>query len=295
MRVLVLGGEGMLGHQVCRRLGDRFEVWASYRDDPKEWVKYGNVDLVRALGGVDASDFAAVTSVVERVQPDAVINCIGIVKQRDEAKMAVPTIQVNSLFPHLLADLCEESAARLIHVSTDCVFSGERGSYTEDDIPGPLDLYGRSKALGEVDRSGCLTLRTSIIGWEVMGNASLLAWFAAQRNRTIKGYRRVIYSGLSTAALADVMAYILEEQPHLSGLYHAASQPLSKYELLTRLRDALGWTDVQVEPDDDECSDRSLSAARFVAAAKWQPPTWDEMIAELAAEWPTYRGWKGLS
>ena len=294
MRVLVLGGEGMLGHQVCRRLGERFEVWATYREDPQSWVQYGDVDLARALGGVDASHFATVTSGIERIQPDAVINCIGIVKQRDEAKMAVPTIRVNSLFPHLLADLCASMDARLIHVSTDCVFSGERGSYTEDDVPDPLDLYGRSKALGEVDRSGCLTLRTSIIGWEVKGNASLLEWFAAQRNRTIKGYRRVIYSGLCTAALADVMAYVLEEQPQLSGLYHVASQPLSKYELLTRLRDALGWTDMHVEPDDDEYCDRSLSAARFIAATRWQPPAWDGMIAELAAEWPTYRGWKEL-
>jgi dTDP-4-dehydrorhamnose reductase len=128
-----------------------------------------------------------------------------------------------------------------------------------------------------------------------MGNASLLEWFAAQRNRKIKGYRRVIYSGLCAAALADVMAYVLQEQPRLSGLYHVASQPISKYELLTRLRDALGWTDIHVEPDDDECCDRSLSAARFIAATTWQPPAWDEMIAELAVEWPTYRGWRGLS
>src|SRR5450756_203889 len=164
----------------------------------------------RALGGVDASQFATVETCLARVKPAAVINCIGIVKQRDEAKMAVPTIRVNSLFPHLLADLCASMNARLIHVSTDCVFSGSRGSYTEDDTPDPVDLYGRSKLLGEVDRDGALTLRTSIIGWEVMSNASLLEWFAAQRNRTIRGYRRVIYSGLSTAFLADVMAYALE-------------------------------------------------------------------------------------
>ena len=295
MRVLVLGGEGMLGHRVCRRLGERFEIWATYRDQPRDWVRFGDVDLRRALGGVDASDFATVASAVERAQPDAVINCIGIVKQRNEAKMAVPTVRVNSLLPHLLADLCAACDARLIHVSTDCVFSGERGSYTEDDTPDPVDLYGRSKLLGEVTRDSALTLRTSIIGWEVMGNASLLEWFAAQRNRRIRGYRRVIYSGLSTAALADVMAYVLEEQPRLSGLYHVASQPVNKYELLTRLRDALGWTDLHVEPDDDDYCDRSLSAARFIAAAGWQPPAWNGMIAELAADWPTYRGWRERS
>ncbi len=295
MRVLILGGEGMLGHQVCRRLDDRFEVWATYLGDAERWTQYGNVAADRALGGVDATELATVEACLARVRPDAVLNCIGIVKQRDEARVAVPSIRVNSLFPHLLADLCEQSGARLIHFSTDCVFSGARGSYTEDDTPDPVDLYGRSKLLGEVDRDGALTLRTSIIGWEVMGNASLLEWFAAQRNRTISGYRRVIYSGLSTAALADLIAYILDEQPRLRGLYHVASWPLSKYELLTRLRDALGWTDVHVQPDDDECCDRSLSAARFMAATGWQPPAWDGMIAGLAAEWPTYRGWRGLS
>lgn len=295
VRVLVLGGEGMLGHQVCRRLGERFDLWATYLGDAERWRRHGKVSEERALSGVDATQLATVEASIAGVKPDAVINCIGIVKQRDEARMAVPSIRVNSLFPQILADLCANMGARLIHVSTDCVFSGHRGSYTEDDTPDPVDLYGRSKLLGEVDRDGALTLRTSIIGWEVMGNASLLEWFAAQRNRTIRGYRRVIYSGLSTAALADVMAYVLEEQPHLDGLYQVASQPLSKYELLTRLRDALGWTDVHVDADDDECSDRSLSAARFVAAAGWQPPAWDGMIAGLADEWPTYRGWRGLS
>jgi dTDP-4-dehydrorhamnose reductase len=295
VRVLVLGAEGMLGHRVCRRLGDRLEVWATYFGDPARWQQYGNVPTARALGGVDAARFTTVEASIARAQPAAVLNCIGIVKQRDEAKMAVPTIRVNSLFPHLLADACEASGARLIHVSTDCVFSGARGPYAEADTPDPTDLYGRSKLLGEVDRDAALTLRTSIIGWEVMGNASLLEWFAAQRNRTIKGYRRVIYSGLSTAALADVMAYTLEEQPQLSGLYHVASRSLTKYDLLTRLRDALGWSDINVQSDDDEHSDRSLSAARFIAATGWQPPSWDGMTAGLAAEWPTYRGWRGLS
>jgi dTDP-4-dehydrorhamnose reductase len=285
----------MLGHQVCRRLSDRFQVWATFFGDPERWMRYGNVAAERALGDVDATEFSTVEACLARARPHAVVNCIGIVKQRGEAKMAVPTIRVNALFPHLLADLCEKSNARLVHISTDCVFSGARGSYTEDDTPDPVDLYGRSKLLGEVDRDSALTLRTSIIGWEVMGNAGLLEWFAAQRNRTISGYRRVIYSGLSTAALADVIAYVLQEQPRLSGLYHVASRPLSKYELLTRLRDALGWTDIHVDPDDAECCDRSLSAARFVAATGWQPPEWDGMIAGLAAEWPIYKGWRGLS
>jgi dTDP-4-dehydrorhamnose reductase len=242
------------------------------------------------LGG-EGVRFETVADWLERVKPAAVVNCIGIVKQRDEAKMAVPCIRVNSLFPHLLADVCAESGVRLIHVSTDCVFSGTRGAYVEGDTPDPLDLYGRSKLLGEVERDGCLTLRTSIVGWEVIGRASLLEWFASQRRRTIKGFRRVIYTGLSTASLAEAIEFVLEEQPRLSGLYQVASQPVSKYQLLLSLRDALGWTDIDIEPDDDE-SCQGLSAARFIQATQWRPPTWDETIAGLAAEWPTYWGWR---
>ena len=295
VRVLVLGGEGMLGHQVCRRLGPRFELWATFRDDPANWTGYCGVGADRALGGVDAMVMETVESALDRVRPDAVINCIGIVKQRDEAKMAVPSIAVNSLFPHELADRCVSMGARLLHISTDCVFSGRRGSYTEDDLPDPPDLYGRSKLLGEVDRSGCLTIRTSIIGWEVLGNASLLEWFAAQRGQAIKGFRRVIYTGLSTIAVADIMAWVLDERAGLDGLYQVASKPITKYDLLVGLRDELGWNDIVIEPEDEFASDRSLLARRFAEDAGWVPPDWDEMISGLASQWPTYASWRGLA
>lgn len=295
MRVLVLGGDGMLGHQVCRRLGPRFELWATYRNDPARWLTYGNVPAERALGGVDAMAIETVESALASVQPDAVINCIGIVKQRDEAKIAVPSIAVNSLFPHQLADRCVSMGARLLHMSTDCVFSGRRGSYTEDDLPDPSDLYGRSKLLGEVDRPGCLTIRTSIIGWEVMGSASLLEWFAAQRGQTIRGFRRAIYTGLSTISLVDTMAMVLEEFPELNGLFQVASDAITKYDLLTRLRDQLGWQDITIEPDDGYSCDMSLMATRFEDATGWRSPPWQEMIHALAAEWPLYASWRRVT
>lgn len=293
MRVLVLGGEGMLGHQVCRRLGHRFELWATYRDDPAPWLKYGDLAPERALAAVDAMHITTVRGALEAVRPDAVVNCVGIVKQRDEAKMAIPSIIVNSLLPHQLADACDTVGARLFHITTDCVFSGHKGSYTEDDLPDPLDLYGRSKLLGEVERPGTLSIRTSIIGWEVMGNASLLEWFAAQRGKTISGYTRAIYSGLSTMALADTIGWLIEEQPGLDGLYQVASEPIDKYTLLVRLHEALGWNDITINADDSLVSDRSLAADRFVAATAWHPPSWESMIDELAAIWPTYATWRG--
>jgi len=294
VRVLVLGGEGMLGHQVCRRLRDRFEVWATYREDPAPWLRYGDVAPERALGDVDAMDFATVAAALDVVRPAAVINCIGIVKQRDEAQMAVPSITINSLLPHRLADACGALDARLLHVTTDCVFSGAKGSYTEEDVPDPLDLYGRSKLLGEVDRDGCLSIRTSIIGWEVMASASLLEWFAGQRGRTVKGFTRSIYSGLSTIDLADTMGWLLEEHPDLSGLYQVASEPIDKCRLLEMLRDAIRWHDITIVPDDSFFCDRSLVAARFAAATGWRSPSWEDMIVRLAEAWPTYATWRGF-
>jgi dTDP-4-dehydrorhamnose reductase len=294
MKVLVLGGSGMLGHQVCRRLSERFEVWASYRGDTRPWSDFGNVDPDRALGGVDASVFSTVEEALGRIRPNAVINCIGIVKQREEAKAAAASILVNSLFPHQLADQCARMGARLVHVSTDCVFSGRVGGYTEQDIPDPVDLYGRSKLLGEVDRPGCLTIRTSIVGWEVAGRLGLLEWFASNRGHTIKGYPRAVFTGLCSAFLADLIGFLSDEHPGLSGVYQVATEPTNKFSLLVGLRDALGWHDMVIERDEDFECDRSLVGARFASETGWQAPSWGEMIAELATEWPTYEEWRRL-
>jgi dTDP-4-dehydrorhamnose reductase len=220
--------------------------------------------------------------------PDVVVNCVGIVKQRDEAKQALPSIHINALFPHQLADLCAELKARLFQISTDCVFSGFRGNYTEIDVPDPVDLYGRTKLIGELDRPNCLTLRTSIIGWQLNTFSSLLSWFALQRNKHIKGYKRAIYSGFSTSVLAQLVGDITETRPDLHGLYQVASEPISKYELLMRLRDLMGWQDIIIDADDQFFCDRSLLGNRFTATTGWRAPTWDVMLQGLAAEWPQY-------
>ena len=297
MKVLIMGGGGMLGHKVFQVLGARFDAYVTFRSTNGLWVRhplYAQVDRTRTLSGVNALDLDTIAQALERIKPDAVINCIGIVKQRPAAKEAIPAIQVNALFPHQLAELCTTDDIRLIHLSTDCVFSGRRGKYAESDLPDPVDLYGRTKLLGELDRPGCLTLRTSIVGWELKHRAGLLEWFAAQRGRRIKGYRRAIYTGLSTAVLTGLLGDILEAWPALSGLYHVASEPINKYDLLVRLRDALGWGDIAIEPYDQFVSDRSVIGTRFESATGWKAPGWDEMIAGLAAEWPTYEGWRSL-
>lgn len=291
MKLLVLGAAGMLGHQLCRTLNDRFEMWGTFRGDPKEFETFGFLPKERAIGYVDAQDIQTLQRTLEKVKPDAVINGIGIVKQRDEAKQAVPSIYINALFPHQLADLCAESGIRVLQISTDCVFSGMRGNYTEIDLPDPGDLYGRTKLLGELHRPGTLTLRTSIIGWQLHTHSSLLGWFVSQRGRHIKGYRRAIYSGFSTSVLSNLIGDILETRKDLTGLYHVASAPISKFELLMRLREATGWTDITLDPDENFFCDRSLVGTRFSAATGWMSPSWDDMIAGLAAEWPLYENW----
>ena len=291
MRALVLGGSGMLGHQLCRALSARMETWATFREEPARYAQYDFFMLERALGGVHAEEVEGVRGALEKVQPDVAVNCIGIVKQRDEAKQAIPSIQVNALFPHQLADLCFERDIRLVQISTDCVFSGLRGGYTEADIPDPVDLYGRTKLLGELNRPNCLTLRTSIIGWQLNTFSSLLSWFALQRGQRIKGYQQAIYSGFSTSVLAGLVSDLIETRPDLSGLYQVASEPISKYDLLLALRDKLGWDDIQIEPDDNFYCDRSLVGTRFSIATGWKPPSWEEMLAGLAEEWPAYQGW----
>lgn len=288
MRVLILGAGGMLGNQLCRTLDDRYEIWATFRGEPSEFERYGFIPQERIIGQVDAQDLASVRSALALAKPDAVINGIGIVKQRDEAKQAVPSIQINALFPHQLADLCDERGIRVIQISTDCVFSGLRGNYSESDVSDPVDLYGRTKLLGELNRPGALTLRTSIIGWQLNNFSGLLSWFALQRGKNIKGYHKAIYTGVSTAVLSAVIGDIIQTHPDLQGLYHLASAPISKYNLLVQLRDTLGWGDICIEPENEFYCDRSLNGTRFNALTGWVAPQWDAMIGGLAKEWPVY-------
>lgn len=292
MNILILGAGGMLGHQLCRKLKGAGEIFAVFRKPAAQYDRYGLVASVNAFGGIDLSDLRHLTQILGRLRPQVVVNAVGIVKQRKDAKAAIPSITVNALLPHLLAERCAEIGARLIHFSTDCVFSGIRGGYTEDDNPDPVDLYGRSKLLGELEEKGCLTLRTSIIGWELEHRAGLLEWFATQRGRTIGGYRKAIYTGLSTAAMAELVERLIRENPQLFGLYHVASAPINKFDLLVNLAEQLGWRDIRIQPQDQFQCDRSLIGSRFETLTGWRPPSWEDMLAGLAAEWPNYEKWR---
>jgi dTDP-4-dehydrorhamnose reductase len=282
MRVLVLGGDGMLGHEAFLHLRAGHDARVTLRQPLAAYASQGLFDATNAFGGVDARTAGAVERTIAEFRPQAVVNAIGIVKQRPEAEEAILSIEVNSLLPHRLALACRQVGARVIHLSTDCVFTGERGNYSETDKPDATDIYGRSKLLGEVSAEGALTLRTSMIGLGLHRKTSLVDWFLAQKGR-VQGYRHAIFSGLTTRELARLIGRLITQHPRASGLYHVSAAPISKLELLTKLRQRLKLS-VEIVPADEPRIDRSLDSTRFRRVFSYQPPSWDEMLDELAQD-----------
>jgi dTDP-4-dehydrorhamnose reductase len=292
MKVLVLGGEGMLGHKMFQILGERFAarctIYGSL-DDPF----YRGIDIFRperVIERVDAMDWPRLERLLLDLRPEFLVNCVGIIKQREEARSPIPTITLNSLLPHRLAEVAARYGGRVVHISTDCVFSGRKGSYTEDDQSDAEDLYGRSKYLGEVTGENALTLRTSIIGRELAQFRSLLEWFLGQRGE-VRGFTRVLYSGVTTNYLARLVGRIIEERPTLSGLYQVVSPPISKHDLLTMLKEAY-HLDTRIVPDAHEVSDRTMVGEKFVRATGFDQPSWPALVAELAADPTPYDKWR---
>jgi dTDP-4-dehydrorhamnose reductase len=282
VRVLVLGGDGMLGHQLVRALRPRHQVRATLRGGAPGWPDAPLFPPEETYTGVDVRRPEAVLGALADFRPQAVVNAVGVVKQRAEGKDPLPNLQVNAVFPHQLAAMCQATGARLVHLSTDCVFSGRKGGYTEDDVPDAEDLYGRSKLLGELRQGGCLTLRTSMIGLEVTRKSSLVEWFLAQPG-AVRGFTGAIFSGLTTLELARLIGRLLEQHPDLDGLWHVAAAPISKHDLLTQLAAALGRSEVRVEPSADFACDRSLDGSAFRRRTGYEAPSWSRMLEELAA------------
>ena len=283
MRLLILGGSGMLGHQLWRSLHTRHDIWVTLRRPAADFAPYHLFDEAKSIQVDDITDDATLGQALAQAKPDAVINCVGLIKQRDEASDEALTVRVNAEFPHRLAKRCGETGARLIHFSTDCVFAGTRGNYTEDDPADATDLYGQSKHRGEVTGPQCVSLRTSVIGHELGTNLALLDWFISQRSQTINGFKKAIYSGFTTLEMARIIERILTRHPRLSGLWHVASEPISKFDLLQLCREKLGWEGI-IEPNDEFVCDRSLNGDRFNEATGYKPPGWQAMISELAQQ-----------
>lgn len=281
MKILVLGVSGMLGHKVFAEFSRdvNCEVWGTLRS-PSLLRHFDEASRVRIRVGIDVLDQDALTRLFAQLRPDVVINCVGLIKQLADAEDPLTALPLNAMLPHRLSALCQLGGARLIHVSTDCVFSGSRGNYREDDISDAYDLYGKSKYIGEVRNDAhAITLRTSIIGHELDSKVALVDWFLSQQGR-VKGYRRAIFSGLPTVELARVMRDVVLPRPELHGLYHVSAAPIAKYDLLGLIARQYG-KEIAIDGDDAVAIDRSLDSSRFTRATGYRAPEWPALIASM--------------
>jgi len=280
-RVLILGATGALGHVMFTWLSGRdgLESFGTVRDQEQAGRWFPQNLLNNCLGNVDAFNFSSLLNALATVKPEVVVNCIGIVKQSHLAADPLMSISINSLLPHRLAVACRLAGIRLIQMSTDCVFDGALGNYREEFPANAQDIYGRTKALGEVTSAGCLTVRTSIICHELRSKLGLLEWFLAQENQ-VRGFTRAIFSGFPMISFTKIIEAYLLDGPGLTGLYHISSQPIAKYDLLKLVAEQYG-KQIDIIPDDNLKMNRSLDSSAFRKITGYTPPSWPELVAEM--------------
>lgn len=280
-KILVVGATGMLGNAQMTELSKykNFDVFGTVRYF-EEAKKYLPAKLLNKIyPNVDVENIDSLIKVFNLVKPDLVINCVGLIKQSPSASNMALAIYMNALLPHRLASLSEAFGARLIHISTDCIFSGSKGNYKESDPSDAGDVYGRTKFLGEVEGPHCFTMRTSIIGHGLESHVSLIDWFLTQKGK-IKGYTKVIYSGFPTVEIARIIAEYIIPNENLSGVYHVSSEPISKYDLL-KIVAKIYHKKIEISLDDKFILDRSLDSTKFCKAASYQPPSWEQLVKKM--------------
>jgi len=285
----------MLGHKLAQLLGSRAQTIVTVRGEASSWPN--NIPVAEVVGRVDVAESSRLGSILETYRPSAVLNAVGVVKQIVGSQDPAETVAINALFPRILAGLCESAGIRLIHYSTDCVYSGSRDSvrgadgYRECDPPDARDLYGMTKLLGEPQAKGCLVIRTSIIGRELRGRRSLVEWFLANVKGPVKGFSRAWFTGLTTLELAKVTAVILANYPDMEGLWHVSSAPIHKAELLALIDSSFG-RHIGIQPDAEFFCDRRLDSTRFQRATGWSAPSWPQMIEAMRTDPFDYDAWE---
>jgi len=279
-RVLILGGSGMLGHKLYQVISKKYSTFVTFRNYSEKIQNTNIFKNEEVINNVDAFQFDSIINAIEIVKPNVIVNCIGIIKQLDEAKNSKKSIYINSLFPHLLAEECEKNRTKLVHISTDCVFSGKRGNYNETDFADASDLYGRTKYLGEINYGDSLTIRTSIIGHELFSSVSLVDWFLSNKGNEVNGFERAIYTGLPTIRLSKEILRIIQNYPELNGLYQICTNPISKYDLLKIINTTYNLS-IKINKDVNYSSDKSLRCDKYQKETNYFPKDWETLVEEM--------------
>lgn len=280
MKILVVGISGMLGHKIFLELQKNrnlkvFGMLRNIHNYKKAFAE--NTDGL--IDGIHVENIENIDKHIGLIKPNYIINCIGVIKQNNAINKHLEVIKINSSFPHQLAALCTKHNSKLIHFSTDCVFSGNTGMYRESDMEDARDLYGRSKLIGEIDYDSHLTLRTSMIGHELKTKSSLLEWFLDQKG-SINGFSKAIFSGLPTITIARVLEKIITNHSNLEGVYHLAADPINKYDLLHLVKKIYSF-DIQIKMEKNFLINRSLNSSRFFEDTKIVIPAWENLIKEM--------------
>jgi len=218
-KILIFGVKGMLGHTLFKLINNSYpqlELFGTVRDS--DVTCFAENERKNIITNIDVLNKESLSETFKMISPSIVINCVGIIKQLKESKNPVLSIETNSLLPHRLLRICEKVNAKLICISTDCVFDGLKGNYTEEDNPAPTDLYGRTKLLGEIGYSpNCFTIRTSIIGHEISSKNGLLEWFLSQKD-IVNGYTKAMYSGFTSLELSKIIIGKIIPNKNLNGI-----------------------------------------------------------------------------
>ena len=283
MKLLILGGSGMVGHTLIKQLLAKHEIFTILRNrtdlqSSKFFEKILQKDRCVLID--DINQYENLNNIIKQISPDIIINCIGVIKQRNDIKNTLNMIRINSLLPHILNDICHKNKMKLIHLSTDCVFSGNKGNYKESDNPDPTDKYGESKLLGEINEGTSLTIRTSFIGPELFNKKSLFEWIKSQKNTEIDGFENAIYSGLTTLTFAQVIENIIDKHLDLSGVWQVSSDSISKFELIKMINQKFNLN-IKINRNSSFQCNRSLNSSKFKKKTAIKIPSWESMINDL--------------
>ncbi len=283
MKLLILGGTGMVGHTLIKQLSAKYEIFSILRErtDLKSSKFFEQVlEKNRCIFIDDINQYNNLSGAIKKISPDIVINCIGVIKQRDDIENILNMIKINSLLPHILNDICHTNNIKLIHLSTDCVFSGNKGNYKESDNPDPTDKYGESKLLGEINEGTSLTIRTSFIGPELFNKKSLFEWIKSQKNTEIDGFENAIYSGLTTLTFAQVIENIIDKHQDLNGVWQISSDSISKFELIKMINQKFNLN-IKINRNSSFQCNRSLNSSKFKKETAIKIPSWESIINDL--------------
>ena len=282
MKLLIFGSSGLVGNTLTKYflIQSNFETIGVVRDDSKislfnKNYKDNFITLKNFL------DFKSIERIINRFKPNVVINCCGLTNKVNykNFNLVEKYININSLFPHKLYEICNKYKIRLIHLSTDCVFSGLRGFYNESDFPDPKDIYGRSKLLGEIDQENSITIRKSVIGHELGTEKGLLEWFLSQKD-IVKGFKNVIFSGVTVLELANLIENFIIPNENLSGLFHVSGNSISKYDLLKIIAEIYNKS-IDICLDRSITIDRSLNSTKFNEVTGYKIKPWPILIKSM--------------